>query len=243
MSGPSQHGHHILQLHKSKLRPETCHAIEFSPLHLRYPVLPYAKRLQLFKSIAATLYRRRIGIPNALSGFGPQRRRADILPGLRSGAQLNRTSGCPRATADQTVVNIRERVGRRKQKSIGVGALCPFVCPMGPSLCLLNDGRFRHPLKASTADRAPYQGFIRFLADIRLLQRANGVHLLVLQWVPWRASHRAVPLLGPFGPPFRQCEECGSRSEAIGASGERRRPRNALPTPARRTFPRPHSLC
>ena len=64
----------------------------------------------------------------------------------------------------------RDQAGRaRRARSVSVRV------SIGPVIVPFNDGRFRHHLKARTADRAPYQGFIRFLADIRLLQRANGV--------------------------------------------------------------------
>ena len=45
----------------------------------------------------------------------------------------------------------------------------PIRVPIGPVIVPVYYGRFRHPLTASTADRAPYQGFIRFLAVIRPL--------------------------------------------------------------------------
>ena len=51
--------------------------------------------------------------------------------------QLSMAVDSPRHEEDQTTVNIREWPGRRKQKLIGVGTLCPFVCQLGPLLCLL----------------------------------------------------------------------------------------------------------
>ena len=46
-------------------------------------------------------------------------------------------SGLPSSSPlqDQTALNIRERAGGRKQKLINAGAVCPFVCPLGPLLC------------------------------------------------------------------------------------------------------------
>ena len=46
---------------------------------------------------------------------------------------------------------------------------------VGPVIGPIQSGRFRHSLRARTADRASYQGFTRVLAGIRFNLHLNGV--------------------------------------------------------------------
>ncbi len=51
----------------------------------------------------------------------------------------------------------------------------PVDVSVGPVYVSIQSGRFRHGLKARTADRASYQGFTRVLAGIRFNLHLNGV--------------------------------------------------------------------
>jgi hypothetical protein len=46
---------------------------------------------------------------------------------------------------------------------------------VGPVIVPVYHGRFRHPVRQETADRALHQWFTRFLAVIRLVEGSNGV--------------------------------------------------------------------
>ena len=63
------------------------------------------------------------------------------------------------------------------------------VCvPSGPVIVPVDHGRFRHPFRQETADRALYQWFTRFLAAIRLVEGSNGVQGVA-------GSNPAVPIV------------------------------------------------
>ena len=56
-----------------------------------------------------------------------------------------------------------------------ISGFVSVLVSIGPVIGPIQGGRFRHSLKASTADRAPYQGFRRVLAGIRFNLHLNGV--------------------------------------------------------------------
>ena len=56
-----------------------------------------------------------------------------------------------------------------------ISGFVSVLVSIGPVIGPIQGGRFRHSLKARTADRASYQGFTRVLAGIRFNLHLNGV--------------------------------------------------------------------